>query len=221
MRDTIENSPQLIYVLNYDGTGLTQLTFGHFADYAASWSPDGSELAFTTDRVGFTASVFVMNADGTGMRAVVSDASTNGFASWSPAANEILFQSTRGGVESEGVYRTTSTGDSIALVLSGLQPQWSSTGSQILFECLATKVCVSRTPEGAPIDTLPLDLGIGFIYAPKWSPDEQHIAYVLHIGSSDGPTQIFSASATDGSGVTQLTNGPGTSSAWWPDWTRH
>ena len=41
-----------IYKMNVDGTGLTQITFGDFKDLAPSVSPDGTRLAFLSDRDG-------------------------------------------------------------------------------------------------------------------------------------------------------------------------
>ena len=48
-----------------DGTGLRQLTTNPTDDGLPVFSPDGSKIAFTSDRVDGTGQVFVMNADGT------------------------------------------------------------------------------------------------------------------------------------------------------------
>jgi WD40 repeat protein len=52
-----------IFVANVDGSGLTQLTDSSADDWGPQWSPDGSQIAFLSTRLGFTA-LFVMNADG-------------------------------------------------------------------------------------------------------------------------------------------------------------
>jgi hypothetical protein len=66
-RDDLE-----IYVMNPDGTALTQLTNDPGADFAPSWSPDGSKIAFTTFRFG-NLEIAVMNSDGTGVTRLTND----------------------------------------------------------------------------------------------------------------------------------------------------
>src|SRR3990170_6246104 len=51
-----------IYVMNADGTGQTNLTNDPATDYAPAWSPDGTKIAFYSDRDG-NLDVYVMNAD--------------------------------------------------------------------------------------------------------------------------------------------------------------
>src|SRR5206468_12056291 len=41
-----------IFTIEADGTGLTQLTHKDAADYSPAWSPDGTTIAFVSDRAG-------------------------------------------------------------------------------------------------------------------------------------------------------------------------
>lgn len=41
-----------IYLMNADGTGLTNLTNHPTSDVNPTWSPDGSQLTFVSDRSG-------------------------------------------------------------------------------------------------------------------------------------------------------------------------
>lgn len=52
-----------LYVMNADGSAQTRLTNSPGEDDAPVWSPDGSKIAFSTDRDG-RYQVYVMNADG-------------------------------------------------------------------------------------------------------------------------------------------------------------
>jgi Tol biopolymer transport system component len=58
-----------MYVMNADGTGLTQLTDGLDAARPA-WSPDGTRIVFVRDQ---GSSLVVMNADGSGSHEVRLD----------------------------------------------------------------------------------------------------------------------------------------------------
>ncbi len=52
-----------IFVMNADGTGVTQLTDNDDWDGVPVWSPNGKQIAFASDRYG-DREIFVMNADG-------------------------------------------------------------------------------------------------------------------------------------------------------------
>ena len=52
-----------IFVMNADGTGVTQLTDNDDWDRVPVWSPNGNKIAFSSDRYGDN-EIFVMNADG-------------------------------------------------------------------------------------------------------------------------------------------------------------
>ena len=55
-----------IFVMNADGTGVTQLTDNDGRDGFPVWSPNGIQIAFASNRDGDRGDreVFVMNADG-------------------------------------------------------------------------------------------------------------------------------------------------------------
>ena len=52
-----------IWVVNADGSGRTRFTAGTHKDTSPRWSPDGSRLAFLSDRDGVT-QLYVMPSDG-------------------------------------------------------------------------------------------------------------------------------------------------------------
>ena len=70
-----------IYVMNADGSGVTQLTFNPFNDFAPAWSPVAKQIAFTTDRDG-NDEIYVMNADGTGVTRLTNNAGHNFLPAW-------------------------------------------------------------------------------------------------------------------------------------------
>jgi TolB protein len=88
-----------IFVMNADGTGMTQLTFNTSEERAPAWSPDGSRIAFigrVGKRGGNTFEICVMNADGTNLVQLTDNAQFEGTMTWSPDGQKIIFQSPGG-----------------------------------------------------------------------------------------------------------------------------
>jgi Tol biopolymer transport system component len=73
-----------IYVMNADGSGQTRLTRSPSRDENPDWSPDGTQLAFYSERSG-NAQIYVMNADGTEQRRVTHDPWYDQAVRWRPA----------------------------------------------------------------------------------------------------------------------------------------
>jgi Tol biopolymer transport system component len=48
----VPKPPQGIWLIHRDGSGLTRLTNGDGIEREATWSPDGSQIAFVSDRDG-------------------------------------------------------------------------------------------------------------------------------------------------------------------------
>jgi len=89
-----------LYVVNPDGSHLTQLTFDDTrseVDGYPSWSPDGSKIAYnsvTSGPDGSQQKIYVINADGANETCLTGD--SDGYSpSWSPDGNKILFLSDR------------------------------------------------------------------------------------------------------------------------------
>ncbi len=66
-----EGVPQ-IYVINSDGTGITQLTFDTTSgSHGPSWSPDGTKIAFwkvKSDSFSAIGKIYIMNSDGSSQK---------------------------------------------------------------------------------------------------------------------------------------------------------
>jgi Tol biopolymer transport system component len=80
-----------IYVMNADGSGVTNLSRNGAPEERPTWSPDGTRIAFER-WIGFDTDVYVMNADGSSQQNLTSNpAAYEGNAAWSPDGNWILF----------------------------------------------------------------------------------------------------------------------------------
>jgi TolB protein len=104
-----------ISVMNPDGSGLINLTNDPASDIYPAWSPDGTKIAFVSDRGG-AYDLYVMNADGTAIVQLTSDPAIEGRPAWSPDGAKIAFASNGDGdseiylinVDGSGVIQLTA-----------------------------------------------------------------------------------------------------------------
>jgi TolB protein len=80
-----------VWTIDADGADLTQLTRAPYPEFDPSWSPDGTEIAFRSERSG-EPEIWIMNADGTGQRRLTDGLSP----AWSPDGSLIAFSGVRG-----------------------------------------------------------------------------------------------------------------------------
>src|SRR5437870_2181034 len=161
-----------IYVMNANGTGIQRLTDDLAFDFWPSWSPDGSRIAFTSDRDSQTGSVnleiYVMNADGTGVVNVSEDPASDLGPAWSPDGTKLAFHSDRDGIfqiyvmnaDGSGVVRLTTLGAPSEL------PAWSPDGSRIAFDSDA-EIYVMRADGTGLAQVTGTDAAN---YIPRWRP---------------------------------------------------
>jgi Tol biopolymer transport system component len=84
-----------IWVMNADGTNPVQLTTDPAGDHTPAWSPDGTKIAFVSDRDGGNFEIYVMNADGSGQTRLTDDPAQDFDPTWSPDGSRIAFVSDR------------------------------------------------------------------------------------------------------------------------------
>jgi TolB protein len=91
------SSSQDIFVINADGANLRRVTTHPDIDTTPTWSPSGTQIAFTSNRTG-RPQIYIMNADGAGtpQRLNIPDAEADR-ATWAPSPfNEIAYSARNG-----------------------------------------------------------------------------------------------------------------------------
>ena len=124
-----------IYVMNADGTAQTRLTNDAADDQNPAWSPDGSKIAFQSDRYGSGYRIYVMNADGTAQTRLTGVGYDENPA-WSPDGSKIAFHTRGGGSAEIHVMNADGTGQTRLTnnwPIQDFAPSWSPGGSKIAF----------------------------------------------------------------------------------------
>ena len=128
-----------IYVMNWDGSGVSRLTNSTYDDINPVWSPDGTKIAFMSFRNGLNYQIYVMNADGSGQVNISNDNANDTQPSWSPDGTKIAFASDRDQAGFLSIYVMNVNGSNQTTVtLSGTglldeQPAWSPDGTRLAF----------------------------------------------------------------------------------------
>lgn len=206
-----------IYVVNADGTDLTKLTTDG-ANMYPSWSPDGSRIAFASDRDAGNWDIYVMNADGSGVTRLTADPGYDSSPNWSPDGSKIAFSSTRGD-GSFDIYVMNADGSNVTRLTDDpafdASPDWSPDGTRLAFTTDRDGPGVNyeiyaMNADGSAVIRLTNDPDPND--SPDWSPDGTKIAYHRFEPLGTGAVYVMNA---DGSGSTRLTNGGGA-----PSWSR-
>jgi Tol biopolymer transport system component len=82
-----------IDVMNADGTGVTRLIGGNWVSQTPEYSPNGSRIAFASNRGGYVSNIWVMRTDGTGLKRITDPKLQAWAPDWSPDGTHIVFTS--------------------------------------------------------------------------------------------------------------------------------
>jgi Tol biopolymer transport system component len=206
-----------LYVANADGTNATNINNDLSFSEHPSWSPDGTKLAFDSDRgdpVNFTSDIFTINADGTGLVRLSNTASSEVEPAWSTDGAKIAYNTDCSSADLTPVDVYTINPDGSGRkqltnnqVVDGL-PGWSPDATKLTFTRTADSDCSGSessiwTMNADGSGQTQLTSGAGNLDINSvWSPDGTKIAFARETNNLREQLYVMNA---DGTGVTNLT----------------
>lgn len=206
-----------LFLVDYDGRNLRQITRNGSFNLLPRWSPDGASICYTSYWQG-RQRLLVLDGTSGKSRKVAEFTGLNFGADWAPSGEELVVTLTRDG--DPEVYRIDLQGKILARLTFGpaidCSPVFDPTGNQIAFTSDRTGAPQVFRMSRDGTDRLRLSREGNYNDAPAWSPRGDRIAYVSRVA---GNFQIFVVSP-DGSAaqaVTVATDGNNEDPAWAPD----
>lgn len=174
-----------LYVMNPDGTGMTEITAEAVGLRWPAWSPDSSKIAFVSNAAG-NGAIYVVNSDGSGLHRL-----TEGFyPAWSPGGRKIAYVS--GALDSDVgdvmVMNADGSRKTVAAASNGTtayaSPTWSPDGQKLAFLVVDAPDTIPTTiPYLAYIRTYGgrvRQLSRAKAAEPDWSRDGRSIVFTSH-----------------------------------------
>lgn len=178
-QDGFDERTSELFKIAVDGSGRTRLTSNDAQEYGASWSPDGTRIAYGSKQDG-TWQIYTMKADGSDSRQLETGGGTA--PAWSPDGKSIAFNSDRDGrddlylldLATGAVRQLTDSNDRF----DG-NAAWSPDGTRLAFRsgcCFRDDDIVVINADGSGWVNLTSSSDVAELI-PSWSPDGARIMF--------------------------------------------
>jgi Tol biopolymer transport system component len=215
-----------VFEISLANLSIAPILAGPGQAWDATWSPDGSRIAFVGGGLEEDSEIYVMNADGTGLTQLTDNDATDDLVEWRPGTDELSFRSNRDGPLT--LYVMNADGSDQRRLLdfpSADRHEWSPDGSRLAFVGSDGKDDGDGCHEDHELYVMNAD-GSGLLRLtddeyyeqdPSWSPDGSQIAFSAS-NQSDYAWEVFVVNA-DGTDLRRLTEYPGVDAdpTWSPD----
>ena len=189
-----------IFVMDNNGENIINLTQTPEMEMSASWSPDGGQIVFDREVGEDESAIFIMEADGQNPQRLTFEPGRNFEPSWSPDGNKIAFLSDRN--SASRIHTMDTDGQNVQQIAHNQPkfdgpPVWSPDGRWLAFMSGDNQGgwgLYVTDPQGHNENlivhwTRPR-LSVLNWNRPAWSPDSQHLIYVVEEQNSEGLMKI-------------------------------
>jgi hypothetical protein len=201
-----------LFVMNADGSGRRQLSFGPNSDYRPTWSPNGTLIAYLAYSRLRSQALMVVSADGQRQVTIAGRLAPldSDEITWAPDSRHLAFAAAAADqplslshiyVAEADQAGTTEIGGP---ALAGFDPAWSPDGKQIAFKNLNPDDALwLMNTDGSNAHRLTKMPGSGDAFLnSQWSPDGTHL---LFLAGADGAHEVWTIK-TDGTEERNISN---------------
>ena len=193
------------------GVGMTRLTAGRYFDVEPSFTRDGNNILFSSNRSSRSTKLFSVSVDGaSGITRITQSQSEDRSPFADPKSDRIFFMSKPSSSYSWQIWHINSNGSLPTQIKEGLWPKVSNDGNKIVYctqdsKSKKYKIWVMNS-DGTGQTQLSTDSDCDDLY-PNWAPGDNVIVYCSDIGKDSNGKKNFDIwlMSVNGSNKTQLT----------------
>lgn len=194
-----------IWIMNIDGTGLTQLTHIEEGACQPAWSPDGNKIVFISpcsrnQEFYPASSLFIINADGSDLTPLPTAPGGDFDPAWSPDGTKIAFTSLRRNNNPQ-IFILDLEKNEVTLLgdpddRRNFQPAWSPDGQSIAYVGPRNQIwTMAADGSNRYLVSRPSDFANRF---PSWSPHGQTIIFTQLEEDMSGNPWLAAVDANEG-----------------------